>query len=58
MISGVDEEGALITDTFFWAPMVQGSAGTFAGDTDVNFSSPAEGQVPLYDAGTSKWVNR
>lgn len=34
-----------------------GGSSTLAGLTDVNLTSPTEGQVLTYDAGTSKWIN-
>lgn len=33
------------------------SGGTLASDTDVNLTSPANGDVLTYDSGTSKWIN-
>lgn len=37
---------------------IAGITQTFAGLTDVSITSPANGQVPTYDAQTQKWKNK
>ena len=43
-------------DTDVYAP-TSGGASSFSGLSDVDISSPATGQVPIYNATTSKWEN-
>ena len=43
-------------DTDVYAP-TSGGASTFSGLSDVTVSSPSTGQVPIYNATSSKWEN-
>lgn len=44
------------TDIDVYAP-TSGGASSFSGLSDVDISTPATGQVPIYNATTSKWEN-
>jgi hypothetical protein len=51
----LDEQKIYVHDGSSWV-IAQGG-GSFSALDDVNFTDLADNQIPLYDAGTQKWIN-